>query len=423
MKIEDLFAQMPTTESRQWQAMYSAMLHELEKKELKKRSKLPFKRLLVIGGGGYIGSAVVRKLLALGCHVRVLDLLLYGDDPVAELYSHPRFELVRGDFCHLDSVVAAAKDVDAIVHLGAIVGDAACKLCEDLTVEINLRATQRIAEVGKGLGVKRFVFASTCSVYGASNDLLDENSTLQPISLYARTKVASERVLLGLAGSTFAPVILRFGTIYGLSHRPRFDLVVNLLTAKALQDGEASIFGGGQWRPLLHVQDAAEAVIQMLQAPQSDVCGEIFNVGSNDQNYQMIEIGRLIKEMLPEARVVHQSTEDERNYRVCFDKIHDRVGFETLYTVPDGVNQIVMAFRSGAITDYKHPRFNNFIYLSQHSEVRQALLDDISARGISTVAASGEIVHGAPAAMAAPQNVAAENSASVPAPAVVKVAA
>ena len=393
MKADDLLALTSAAEIERWASMYSVLLRDQGYLwPLPATPRLP-SRVLVIGGAGYIGSALVRKLLDLGHHVRVLDMLLYGDEPISALYGHPCFELFQGDFCHVDSVVAAAKDVDAIVHLGAIVGDAACKLCEDLTIEINLRATRHIAEVGKGLGVKRFVFASTCSVYGASNDVLDERSPLQPISLYARTKVASETVLLGLANPQFAPVILRFGTVYGLSHRPRFDLVVNLLTAKALQDGEASIFGGGQWRPLLHVQDAAQAIVLMLQADQADVCGQIFNVGCNEQNYQMIEIGRLIKETLPAARVIHQSTEDERNYRVRFDKIRSAVGFEPRFSVADGIAEIIAAFKSGAILDYKDPRFNNYVYLSQHAEVRQALLDDISAREISAVAAGGEIVH------------------------------
>ncbi len=332
--------------------------------------------VLVIGGAGYIGSALTARLLARGYRVRVLDLLLYGDDPIRQFYGNPRFELVHGDFRHIDCVVNAAKDMHAIVHLGAIVGDSACKLSEDLTLEINQRATRTIAEVGKGYGVRRFIFASTCSVYGASDELLDERSALRPISLYARTKVVSERVLLSLADATFAPIILRFGTVYGLSGRPRFDLVVNLLAAKAVQEGEVGIVGGSQWRPFIHVQDVAETIVRMLEAPKAVVCNQIFNVGSNEQNYQIEELGRLIKEMMPAARVVTQAQEDNRNYRVRFDRLRQAVNFDCRYTVRDGIREIVEAFVSGRIADYKDPHYNNYAFLSQHSELRQALVND-----------------------------------------------
>ena len=334
------------------------------------------RNVLVIGGAGYIGSALTSRLLELGYHVRVLDLLLYGDEAIAKFYGHPRFELVRGDLRHIDTVVSAVRGMDAVVHLGAIVGDSACEVCEDLTVEINLQATRTIAEVSKGLGVSRFVFASTCSVYGASDEILDERSALCPLSLYARTKMASEKVLLSLADALFAPIILRFGTIYGLSGRPRFDLVVNLLAAKAIEDGEVGIFGGQQWRPLVHVKDVAEAIVLTLQAPRANVCGQVFNVGSNEQNYQISDLGRIIQEMLPSARVVTQPQEDNRNYRVRFDKIRRRLNFQPRYTVRDGVSEIIQAFAVGTITDYQDPQYNNFTFLKQHGELQRVLLED-----------------------------------------------
>jgi len=322
--------------------------------------------VLVIGGAGYIGSALVERLLQLGYRVGVLDLLLYGDAPIADFYEHPRFELIEGDFRHIDTVVRASQGRDAVVHLGAIVGDPACSICEDLAIEINVEATRTIAEIGKGFGVKRLVFASTCSVYGASDEILDERSALNPISLYARTKLASEKVLLRLANTTFAPTILRFGTIYGLSGRPRFDLVVNLLTAKAIQDGEAAIFGGKQWRPLVHVRDAAEAIVLALRAPFQNVRGQIFNVGSNEQNYQIADVGLIIKEMVPASRVVNRPDEDNRNYRVRFDKIHNVLGFRPQYTVREGVCEIIEAFATGKITDYRASAYSNYTFLNQN---------------------------------------------------------
>jgi len=335
------------------------------------------RNILVIGGAGYIGSALVQRLLDLGRKVRVLDLLVYGDAPISQFYKHPNFELVQGDFRNVDTVVRVTKGMDAIVHLGAIVGDSACTIDQDLTIEINLRATHTIAEVGKGFGVKRFIFASTCSVYGASDEVLDEQSALRPISLYARTKMESEKVLLSLTDADCAPTILRFGTVYGLSGRPRFDLVVNLLAAQAVQDGEVGIVGGKQWRPLVHVKDVAEAIVLTLQAPLCSVRGQIFNVGCNEQNYQIADLGLIIKEMMPSTRVATQPQQDNRNYRVRFDKIRNLLNFRPRYTIRDGIQEVMHAFAAGKITDYRDPRYSNFGFLKLKGELRPMFVEDV----------------------------------------------
>jgi nucleoside-diphosphate-sugar epimerase len=256
------------------------------------------------------------------------------------------------------------------------VGDPACSLSEDLTIDTNLRATATIAQVGKGFGATRFVFASTCAVYGASDEILDEKSELRPVSLYARTKAGSEKLLLTLHDSNFAPIILRFGTIYGLSERLRFDLVVNLLAAKAVQDGEAGIFGGAQWRPLVHVQDVAEAILLSLQAPLDSVGGQIFNVGCNEQNYQLDDLGSIIKKMVPSARVVTQPQEDNRNYRVNFDKVHAVLDFQPKYTVQDGVREVISAFTTGQVGDYRNSKYSNSTFLVEQTGLLNILLED-----------------------------------------------
>src|SRR5207237_2930274 len=199
------------------------------------------RRVLVIGGAGYIGSALLPKLLARGYHVRLLDLFLFGMDPIAKVLGHPNLVIIHADFRHVDKIVQAMQGVDDVIHLGGIVGDPACSLDEELTVEVNLMGTRMIAEVAKGSGIKRFCFASSCSVYGAHDQMLDERSVADPISLYARSKLASEKVVLQLADDSFSPVILRFGTVYGLSGRTRFDLVVNLLTARAIVEGKITM--------------------------------------------------------------------------------------------------------------------------------------------------------------------------------------
>jgi len=163
--------------------------------------------VLVIGGGGYIGSALLPKLLARGHRVRLLDRMFYGYEPIRDILNHPNLEIRQGDFRRIDKLVECMSNVDAVIHLGAIVGDPACALDQDLTIEVNLIATRTIAEVAKGYGIRRFVFASTCSVYGASaeNELLTETSTLNPVSLYAITKLASEKVLMNMASDKFSP--------------------------------------------------------------------------------------------------------------------------------------------------------------------------------------------------------------------------
>lgn len=328
-------------------------------------------QVLVIGGAGYIGSALLPKLLAKGYRVRLLDLLIYGTQPIAEVVNHPNLEVMRADFRQVDKVVEAMRNVDAIVHLGAIVGDPACALDEELTIEVNLMATRMIAEVGKGSNVSRFIFASTCSVYGANPATLDERSLLNPISIYARSKLASERVLTSMGDSTFHPTSLRFGTIYGLSGRTRFDLVVNLLTATALKDGTIPIFGGEQWRPLVHVEDAAEAIVRTIEAPLSIVGNETFNVGSDEQNYTIRAVGEIIAGLVPGAEVLSEGNDtDARDYKVSFAKIVNALEFRPRWTIEQGVRQVIAAIETGRVKDYRAAEHSNVKFLGDEAASR-----------------------------------------------------
>ncbi|MFQ5583236.1 MAG: NAD-dependent epimerase/dehydratase family protein [Calditrichia bacterium] len=356
------------TGSRLWSDFWKSMAKE----ELDYLSREPQNRainnVLVLGGAGYIGSALIPKLLEKGYKVRLVDLLLFGTAPIKEVIENPNLEIMKGDFRQIDIMVEAMRDIDAVIHLGAIVGDPACALDEELTIEINLMATKMIAEIAKGHGVERFIFASTCSVYGASNDVLDESSELNPVSLYARSKIASERVLMKMADERFAPVILRFSTIYGFSGRTRFDLVVNLLTAKAIVEGEITVFGGNQWRPFVHVDDAALAVFKVLRAPLPAVNGEIFNVGSDEQNYTISEVGDLIKKIITDSKVINMGSDtDARNYKVSFQKIRKNIEFLPNWSVEKGIRQVYDAFRDGKIADYKDARYSNVKFLSEEA--------------------------------------------------------
>jgi len=351
--------------ARLWSLMWrNVMLAEHQLFQEPEQEKI--ERVLVIGGAGYIGSALLPKLLEKGYKVRLLDLLIYGAEPIQDIQNHPNMEVVQADFRHVDKVVEAMRGVDAVIHLGAIVGDPACALDHELTIEINLMATRMIAEVAKGTNISRFIFASTCSVYGASDETLDEHSTLKPVSLYAKSKIASEHVITQMADDRFAPVCLRFGTIYGLSGRTRFDLVVNLLTAKAVIDGEITIFGGDQWRPFLHVDDAALALLTTLEAPLSLVRNEIFNVGSDEQNYTLEEVGELIRRAVPTAHVVDKgSGADLRNYRVSFSKIRNILGFAPHWTVEQGIQQVIELVENGKVQNYQDSKYSNVKFLNE----------------------------------------------------------
>jgi len=327
-------------------------------------------RILVVGGAGYIGSLLVERLLQSGYKVRVLDALLYGREPLRPVEKHDNFQLMVGDCRNIRDVVKAVQGVETIVDLAAIVGDPACEQDRESALEINYGATRMLIEVAKGHGANRFLFASSCSVYGATDQEMDERSAVNPISLYAQTKVDSERALLDSRSDDFHPTILRFATVFGLGYRPRFDLVVNLLSARAKQDGRITIFNGQQWRPFIHVRDVVEAILQALEAPVRLVSGEIFNVGDSRLNHTLQQIAEIIAEIFPGTTVEHVANSDRRNYRVNFDKIRNRLGFSTSYTIRQGVHELQRAFEQRVIHDYTDLRYHNQRFLEVAGVVR-----------------------------------------------------
>ncbi|HKY31259.1 MAG TPA: NAD-dependent epimerase/dehydratase family protein [Candidatus Polarisedimenticolia bacterium] len=354
-----------TAASRLWSNMWRTVIEREKPMRPELNRKGPIRRVLVIGGAGYIGSVLCRQLLEQGYSVRVLDALLYGKDSLTDLEQDPRFELIVGDSRDIGSVFSAMLGADAVVHLGELVGDPACALDEKLTLEINLAATRMLAEAARGYGVKRFIYASSCSVYGLNEELLDESSELNPVSLYARAKIGSETALLDLNDESFHPVILRLSTVFGLSPRPRFDLVVNLLAAKAAREGEVTVFGGSQWRPFVHVSDVARAMVCCLQAPLESVKGQVFNVGSDDHNYSIQQIGEMAHSLVPSSRLVsEEDSADRRNYRVSFAKIRTVLGFTCHRTVESGMREIIGALNDGRIRDHRLARYSNHKTLS-----------------------------------------------------------
>jgi len=322
------------------------------------------KTILVTGGAGYIGSHLVNKLLAKGYEVKVMDNLIYGDEGLRSFLNRPNLQFIRGDIRHIEDLVEAMAGAYAVIDLAAIVGEPACELDHNATLTINYEATKALIEIAKYCKVKRFIFASTCSAYGRSSFILSEKVKLKPLSLYAESKAKSEEVVLNNSGNKLMPTILRLSTIYGVSPRMRFDLVVNILAVKAITEGKIKIYGGKQWRPNLHVQDAAEAFIRCLEAPKDRINREIFNAGTNSQNYQIRELGKIVQKCIPQTKIEYiEENPDKRNYRVCFDKIEKVLGFKGRKTIEDGILEIRDIVTKGTIKNYKEDKYYNVKYL------------------------------------------------------------
>ncbi|MFF5211938.1 NAD-dependent epimerase/dehydratase family protein [Streptosporangium sp. NPDC000396] len=311
--------------------------------------------VLVAGGCGYVGSALVERLSGEGDRVIVVDNGLISGLRMANA------SYVKGDIREVGPWESLLDGVDVVVNLAAIVGDPACGLDQDLAWETNYIGTVRLAEACRKHRVPRMVFASTCSNYGVSwGAEADVHSALHPKSVYAETKIHAEHYLLSVRDADFSPRILRFATLYGIAPRMRFDLAINVMTARAVLDRKITVANGAQWRPFLHVQDAARAIATVLRGEQADGVPEILNCGSNEQNFRIREIGELIKREVPEAElVIDDDHNDGRDYRVNFDRIRKHVNFTPERSPVDGIREIRDAIRTGDYLDYRSRRYSD----------------------------------------------------------------
>ena len=319
--------------------------------------------ILVTGGAGYVGAALVEELRERGEEVRVLDLILHGQREVVARLARLGAELRVGDLRDGRARRDALQDARAVVHLAAIVGDPACARDPGLAQAVNGDAARALADEARQAGVPHFVFASTCSNYGRMADpnvAIDETGELAPVSLYAEQKVEIEKLLLSGETAPMAATCLRLATVYGVAPRMRFDLTVNEFTRDMWAERELEVFGEQFWRPYVHVRDAARAMALVLAAGPERTGGEVFNVGHSDEKYRKLDLVEIITGELGRGNVRFvQRTEDPRDYKVAFEKVRDALGFEPSMRVPGGVREIAQALEAGAFGDAWAPDYRN----------------------------------------------------------------
>ena len=316
-----------------------------------------YETVLVTGGGGYIGSVLVPKLLKKGYRVKVLDLFIYGDDILKPYRTDYPLEEIKGDIRDTSLLESALTGCDAVIHLACISNDPSAELDAELTKSINCDAFIPILELAKKQGVKRFIYASSSSVYGISEDPnVTEDHARVPVSEYNKSKAYCEDQLPAFYSDDFSIVTVRPATVCGYSPRLRLDLTVNILTSHAFHKGEITVFGGSQYRPNLHIDDMTDLYLQLLDEPDERVSGKIFNAGY--QNLTVMEIAETVKGVIekdfPEKGPINIKTvpsDDIRSYRISTEKIKNELGFESKKTIEDAVRELCRAFSQNEFPD------------------------------------------------------------------------
>ncbi len=328
--------------------------------------------VLITGGAGYIGSLLTSKLLQIGHRVTVLDDLLWGGESLLAHFTNPRFRFAKVNITEPEEARPYFDGVDAVVHLAAIVGFPACQQVGPKVARLyNVEATRYMYDLADATGANRFIFASTYSNYGIaeSGEPVDETSSLNPQSLYAETKIEAEQFLLGQgAGASCAPVLLRFATLFGVSPRTRFDLIVNQFVLEAMTKSELIIYQRGYYRSFVHVSDSVDGIILALQAGQEKVAGEIFNIGSEHGNWSKDQIVEAVAQVVPRVSVRYKDLSfggDMRDIRVRFDKARRVLGFKAEVTVEQGIREVYDAIHLGIIQDPLSPKYRNATFIVQ----------------------------------------------------------
>lgn len=332
------------------------------------------RRILTTGGCGYIGSILVPMLLERGYEVRVFDKLYFGEEPLNQV--RDRIELVAGDL--RDLAPATLDGIDAVIHLGGLSNDPTAAFDPQANYSINFDATVKLAKACKERGIQRFTFASGCAVYGFFIDgIANEDTPSNPQSDYAKSKLDAEIALQRMADKDFCPVILRQGTVFGLSPRMRWDLVVNAFVMQAFKNRRLDVWYGGEtWRPAVHISDVAKAHICCLEADPEKVRGEIFHVVYG--NYRILEVAHRVRGALKELGInvevdVNYDAVDNRSYQVSNQKLLKTLDFTPQVSIEEGAKEIALAVQSGKYNNFDHPIYYNLPWMELLVEVEERL--------------------------------------------------
>ena len=324
-------------------------------------------KIFIVGGAGYIGSVLCENLINEGYFVKCLDRFFFGKSSINHLFGNEKFSISV-----VDSRLLTEEDLvgaDVVIDLSGLANDPSCDLDQNLTEDINLNGGLNVFETSLLAGVKKYIYSSSCSIYGSSEENVNtENSKPSPVSLYAESKFKLEEQILSKSkNSAIQSTILRNATVFGLSNRMRFDLIINIMTAHAYENNRIYILGGGdQWRPLVHVNDVCKAFKKIIVSEKKFVDNEVFNVGSDRLNLQVKSVANIIADRLPGTEIhITPDDPDKRDYKVSFSKIKKVLNFDTDFSIEDGVDEIYKALKRGEIKfgDIEHNTVKYYKYL------------------------------------------------------------
>ena len=309
--------------------------------------------IMITGGGGYIGSVLTRLLLNKGYNVTCLDRFFFGKDVFRDITDDKRLTLVQDDVRWFNPTVL--NGIDAVIDMASLSNDPAGELDQQKTMEINHKGRARVAALAKKHGVGRYILASSCSIYGFKEGPIDETTKPNPLTTYAHANLNAEKETLPLSDKKFTATALRQATVYGLSPRMRFDLAINGMVLGFHKNGKIPIMkDGNQWRPFVHIKDTSKAFMLAMEAEKELVSNEIFNIGSNDQNYQIYPLAELVaKSINIPFQYEWYGSPDNRSYRINFDKAKNILNFKPEYTPKEGAEEVYDALKNGTISDTK----------------------------------------------------------------------
>ncbi len=320
-------------------------------------------KILLIGGAGYIGTNLAKKLLKEGYHVTIFDKFVYNSKNTISLkLKNKNLIAVKGDTRNIDQTFNVVKKNDIVIHLAELVGDPLCEKRPAKTYSVNYLASMTISNICKNLGISKFIYVSSCSVYGARSDekFSDEKSEINPLSVYAKLKALCEKTIIRNLGEYCRPCILRLGTVFGNSLRPRYDLVLNIFAGLIANKKKIIINGGNQWRPFVHVNDVCDVIFQIIKLDKKKTNGQIFNIAS--YNYKISEIGKIIKKIYPKIEVTYSDTGvDRRNYKALSKKANRILKFKPKVSIKNGIKDLVRFTKKNKIKNIRKKIFQNIL--------------------------------------------------------------